>query len=30
MAEAAFAEKSAGVCMNRRLFSIQREEEPVM
>ena len=30
MAEAALAEKSAGVCMNRRLFSIQQSEEPVM
>ena len=27
MAEAALAEKSAGVCMNRRLFSIQQSEE---
>ena len=30
MAEAALAEKSAGVCMNRRLFSIQQSEEPGM
>ena len=30
MAEAALAEKSAGVCMNRRLFAVNASEEPVM
>jgi hypothetical protein len=30
MAEAALAEKSAGVCMNRRLFAVNASDEPTM